>query len=89
MLFSFAADKDVAVGVHVQGSVYRRVWNTNRRLPGDAAIGGPLKLHAAAAAVNAVISLILKSMSRPVGLVDREPLLVASASAVLAGEQRP
>ena len=88
-MFPSAADIDVAVGVHIKRSIYGRVWNTDRRLPGDAAIGGPLKLHAAPAAVNAVVCLILKSMSRPVRLVDCEPLLVPSACAALTGEQRP
>ena len=48
-------NKKVAVGIHVERSVYRRVRNGNRRLPGDSAVSGALKLHAAAAAVNAVV----------------------------------
>jgi hypothetical protein len=48
-----------------------------------------LELHAAAAAINAVICLILETVPRPVGLIDGEPLLVAAARASLAREQRP
>ena len=58
-------------------------------LPGDATVGGTLELHPAAAAVDAVVRLVLESVSRAVRLIDREPLLVAAAGASLAGEQRP
>ena len=81
---SFPTDKQVAIGVHVERSVYRRVRNTNRRLPGDPAVGGTLKFHAAAATVNAVVCLVLEAMPGAVGLIDGEPLLVASAPASLA-----
>jgi hypothetical protein len=40
-----------------------------------------LELHAAAATVNAVVGLVLKAMSRAVGFIDGEPLLVAAAGA--------
>src|ERR1700730_15994347 len=86
---SFAADKQVAVSVHVELSVYRRIRNINRRLPGDPAVCGTLKLHAAAATVNAVVCLVLEAMARAVGLIDSEPLLVATTSASLARQQRP
>ncbi len=86
---TFATDKDVAIGVHIEASVYRRVRDTSRRLPGDAAVGGTLKLHAAPVTVNAVVYLVLEAMPRAVGLIDGEPLLVAASSASLTREQRP
>src|SRR6266852_4230416 len=86
---SFAADKQVAIGVYVEGSVYRRVRNSNRRLPGDPAVGGTLKLHAAAATVNAVVCLVLEAMPRAVGLIDGEPFLVAAAGAFVGLQFRP
>ena len=52
---SFAADEQVAIRIHIQRSIYRRIGNNDRRLPGDSAVGGTLKLHAAAAAINAVV----------------------------------
>ena len=54
------------------------------RLPGDAAVDGTLELHAAAAAVNAVVCLVLEPVPRAVGLIDREPLLIAASGASLA-----
>src|SRR5206468_2235568 len=78
---SFPADKQVAICIHVERSVYRRVRNNNRRLPGDTAVDGTLELHPAAATVNAVVCLVLEPVSRAVRLIDREPLLVAAACA--------
>jgi hypothetical protein len=86
---AFSADKNIAVGVYIQTSVYRRVRNTDRRLPCDSAVGGTLELHAAAAAVDAVVCLVLEAMPRAIGLIDCEPLLVAPTCAALTGKQRP
>jgi hypothetical protein len=44
-----------------------------------------LKLHATAAAVNAIVYLVLKTVPRAIGLIDSEPLLVAPATTLLAG----
>src|SRR6266853_892484 len=52
-------------------------------------VGGALEFHTAAAAVNTVVGLVLESMPRTVGLIDGEPLLVASAAASFAREQTP
>src|SRR5262252_4556204 len=48
-LVGLPADKQVAVGVHVEGSPLRRVWKIKRCLPGDsAAVGGPAEVSAVA-----------------------------------------
>src|SRR6202035_1896076 len=73
------AEKNIAVRVDIKASVNRPIGNSYRRLPGDSAVGGPLEFHAAAAAVNPIVQLILKPMARAVGLVDSEPFLVAAA----------
>ena len=86
---SFAADKEVAIGVHVECSICGRVRNNDGSLPGDPAVGGALELHAAAATVNAVAGLILKSVSWAVGLIDGEPLLVASFRESVGLQLRP
>ena len=52
---SFTADKQVTIRVHVERSVCRRVTNGNWWLPSDPAVNRTLKLHPAAAAVNAVV----------------------------------
>ena len=80
---SFAADKEVPIGVHVECSVCGLIGNNDRSLPGDPAVGRPLELHAAAATVSAVAGLILKSVTWAVGLIDREPLLVAPSASPL------
>ena len=84
-----ATDKKVAVGGHIERSKYRPVRNIDRRLPGDAAVGGALELHAAAATVNTVVGLVLEAVSRAVGLIDGEPLLVAAARASIGGLFHP
>src|SRR5262245_62154875 len=76
-----ATDKKVAVGGHIERSIYRPVRNIDRRLPGDPAIGGALELHAAAATVNTVVCLVLEAVARAIGLIDGEPFLVTAACA--------
>src|SRR5207302_6819319 len=51
---SLPANKEVAIGVHVECAGGRLVRNIDRRLPGHATVGGALELYAAAAAVSAV-----------------------------------
>ena len=84
-----ATDKKVAVGGHIERSIYRPVRDIDRRLPGHPAVGGTLEFHAAAATVNTVVCLVLEAVSRAVGLIDGEPFLVAAATASFAREQRP
>jgi hypothetical protein len=75
------ANENVAVGIHIERSIYGSIWNNNRRLPRHPAVGGALELNAAAVAVNAIVSLVLESVPRSVGFVDGEPLFVAAACA--------
>src|SRR5438874_998537 len=58
-----ATDKKVAVGGHIERSIYRPVRNIDRRLPGCPAVGGALEFHAAAATVNTVVCLVLEAVS--------------------------
>ena len=70
--------KEIAVGIHVERSPLRRVWNINRSLPGDpAAISGPAELSAVTTK-KAGPKLILESMTRAAGPIDREPFLISS-----------
>ena len=78
-----APDKNIAVRIHIEGSIPGPVGNRDRRLPGDPAVSGTLELHATAATVNAIVCLVLKTVPRTVGLIDREPLLVTSACALI------
>src|SRR3954447_26510633 len=52
---TFSADKEIAVRVHIECSVHRSVRNNDWILPGNSAICGALKFHAAAAAVDTVV----------------------------------
>ena len=74
----FSADKEIAVRIHIERPVCRRGWNNDWGLPGDPAVGRALELDAAAATVSSVARLILESVTWAVGLIDREPLLVAA-----------
>src|ERR1043166_9616259 len=76
-----ATHKNFAVRIHVECSVMSSVRDRHWCLPRNPAVGGPLELHTAAAAICAVVRLILKAVPRPIGLVDRQPLLVTAASA--------
>src|SRR5204863_6667638 len=51
----FSADKEIAVGVHIERSVHRPVRNNDRILPGNPAISGALEFHAAAATIDTVV----------------------------------
>src|SRR5207244_10079773 len=76
---SFSTDKEVSISIDIECPVDRRVRNSNRVLPGDATVGGTLKFHTTAATVDAVVCLVLEPVARAVGLIDREPFLVAAA----------
>src|SRR5262249_26540544 len=85
----FSTDKDIAVCVHIERPVHWPIRDNNRRLPTGSAVRGALKLHPAAAAINAIVCLVLKTVTRSAGFIDREPFLVAAAAASLTREQRP
>ena len=85
----FSAYKNLAVRVHIERTVHRPVGNTDWTLPGYSAVGRALELHSATATVNAVVRLVLESVTRTVGLVDSKPLLISSSRAAFAGEQCP
>src|SRR5438874_2370395 len=51
----FSADKEIAVGVHIERSVHRPVRNNDRILPRNPAISGALEFHAAAATIDTVV----------------------------------
>jgi len=74
----FPAEKNIAVRVDIKASVNGPVGNSYGRLPGDSAVCGTLEFHTAAAAVDAIVQLVLKPMTRAVRLVDGEPFLVAA-----------
>src|SRR5437867_3302127 len=74
----FSADKEIAVGIHIERPVCRPGWNNDWGLPGDPAVGRALELDAAAATVKSVARLILESVPRTAGLIDGEPFLVAA-----------
>src|SRR4030095_14881740 len=84
------ADKEVAVGVHVEPSQWGIVGDINRSLPGGATIDGPAELSGVASEDARCPILILETVTHAGGgAIDREPLLVATATASLAREQRP
>ena len=57
---------------------YGRVGNIDRIHPGDPAVGGTAELPAAVIIAGGAPKLVLESVTRAVGLIYREPLLVAS-----------
>jgi len=77
-LVRFSAQKQIAVTIHVESSPLRRVRNINRSLPGNpAAISRPVKLSAVTTK-GAGPKLILESVTRTAGPIDREPFLISS-----------
>ena len=58
-------------------------------MPRGPAVRGALELDAAARAVSAIVCLVLKPVSRPVGPIYREPLLVAATRAPVGRQLRP
>ena len=74
-----AADKEVAIRSNVECSPSRRVRQTKRCLPRDTGVSGAIKQPAAASG-GRTPSLVLKAVSRTIGSVDSEPLLVTPAT---------
>src|SRR4029077_370838 len=72
-----AADKEVAIGVHVKRSGTCRVRKIDRTHPGEATIGGAGEFPGVTSA-EAGPKLILKPVSRAIGSIDGEPFLIAS-----------
>src|SRR5438876_1543650 len=82
------ADKEIAVGVHVECPPDGRVGNSDRTHPGDAAVSGTAELPATASGGGAP-SLVLEPVTHAVGFIYGKPLLVAPASASLGWQTRP
>ena len=76
------ANKNIAVGIYINGPVYGRVRKSNRALPRDAAVCGALKCRVGASAVSSVEYLVLEAVPGTVSLIDRKPLLVAARASV-------
>jgi hypothetical protein len=73
-----SADEQIAVGIHISGSMDDPMRNINRALPGHAAVCGTAKFAGGARKVGRP-KLVLKPVAWPGGLINRKPLLVASA----------
>lgn len=73
-----AADEQIAIGIHVKRSMHETVGNVDRNLPGHAAVCGTAKF-AGGARKEVRPKLVLKPVTWPAGLINRKPLLVASA----------
>src|SRR6266571_1898047 len=71
-----AANEEIAVSSNVECSPPGRVRETQRRLPGDPAIGGAVEQPASAGRGRAP-SLVLKAVPRSVRLIYGKPFLVA------------
>src|SRR5204863_332330 len=65
-----AADKKVAVRVYVERPIYRRVRNTDRRLPSYTAVRAALELHAPSVTVNAIVCLVNGDRTLVRGIAD-------------------
>ena len=81
-------NEEVAIGGHIECSPYGRIRDTQRSLPGDASVCGPVKLPAATRG-RCTPRLVLEPVSRAVCLIDRKPLLVAAGGPALRRETRP
>ena len=75
-------NEDVAVGIHIDSSVYGPIWNIDRRLPGDSAVCGALESYAAAETIGTIVDLVLEAVPQPAGLINREPRLVAARASI-------
>jgi hypothetical protein len=73
-----SADEQLAVGIHIRRSVYHSMGNVDGRLPRHAAVCGTAKF-AGRARKEVCPKLVVKPVTRPAGLINRKPLLVASA----------
>src|SRR5262249_25570857 len=82
-------NEDVAIRVHVECSIFGRIWNDDRRLPRGPTVCGALESKAGAVTASSVICLVLETMPRAVRLIDSEPLLIAAAPAPVGRQLRP
>ena len=73
-----SADEQIAVGIHVRCSMNDTMGNIDRPLPGHAAVCGTTKF-AGRARIELRPKLVVIPVTRPAGLINRKPLLVASA----------
>jgi len=71
------ADEQIAVRVHVRGSMNDTVGNIDRALPAQAAICGTAKF-AGRTGKGLCPKLVLKPMTWPGGPINRKPLFIAS-----------
>src|ERR1043166_3851427 len=83
-----AADKQVTIASHIERSRLHRVGKANGSLPGDPAVGRPTKCSAVTCEKTGP-KLILESMPRAAGEIDREPFFVASVRAAVRRSFRP
>jgi hypothetical protein len=73
----FSTDEQIAVGIDVSGSMYDTMGNIDRVLPVHAAICGTAKF-ARRAGKGLSPKLVLKSVTRAGGPINRKPLLISS-----------
>ena len=73
-----SADEQIAVGIHVRRSMNDPMGNIDRTLPGHATVCGTAKF-AGRARKEVRPKLVVKPVTWPAGLINRKPLLVASA----------
>src|SRR5262249_41163504 len=83
----FAADVKVAVAIHIERSELNRVGNINRCFPCDSGIGRAIE-HPKVA-TGGVPRLVLEAVAGAAGLINREPLFVASDRYLFASNQQP
>ena len=73
-----SADEQIAVGIHVSRSMNDTMRNIDGTLPGHAAVCGTAKF-AGRARKEVGPKLVMKPVTWPAGLINRKPLLIASA----------
>ena len=73
-----STNEQFAIGIHVRRSMYDTMGNIDRTLPAHAAICGTAKFAGRARKVGRP-KLVLKSVTRAGGPINRKPLLVAAA----------
>src|ERR1700730_503503 len=73
-----AADKEIAVGVHIECSPDGMVRDIDWIHPGNPAVGGTAELSAAVIIAVSAPKLVLESVTHAVSPIYGEPLLVAS-----------
>jgi hypothetical protein len=75
-----STDEQIAVGIHIRGSMDDAMRNIDWTLPAHAAVCGTAEFAGRAGKVGRP-KLVLKPVTWTVGLIDRKPLLVTSARA--------